>query len=242
MTLLYYCSFFVIFVCTGNETKIGMAKTTPPTKWTKLDRYINLATLSIFVFQLVLVIILGTCGNLWRVSHSPDLWYLADAQVKPIDYVVIPLRFLLLMSMMIPISLKVSMDIVKYVYALLIGWDLEMVDKETGISANANSTSLSEDLGQVEFIFTDKTGTLTENVMNFAKCSIRGQLFGVTRAYPTALEDPKLHAEITTNNDTVWMFMRALALCNTVAPVVEYASLLSLRMSKECTYTLQTST
>jgi phospholipid-translocating ATPase len=53
------------------------------------------------------------------------------------SWIIIPLRFVLLLSLMIPISLKVSMDLVKYAYAMFIGWDLEFFDEETSVRARA---------------------------------------------------------------------------------------------------------
>lgn len=208
-------------VYTGNETKIGMNKTQPPTKWTRVDKYINRATIAIFVLQLVLVIIFGLLGNLIRVAIKEKAWYLLDAYIVWWEYFIIPLRFLLLMSLMIPISLKVSMDVVKYVYALLIDWDLDMVDRETDTPAAANSTAITEDLGQIQYIFSDKTGTLTENIMAFKSCSIQGRLFGNSAQYDNALRDPRLLKEVEEGNESTWGFFRALALCNTVVPTIE---------------------
>lgn len=75
---------------------------------------------------------------------------------------------------MIPISLKVSIDVAKYVYALFIEWDRQMYDGETDSFVNvsntyvfcqwtmiANTSSITEDLGQIEYIFSDKTGSST---------------------------------------------------------------------------------
>jgi phospholipid-translocating ATPase len=190
-----------VAVYTGNETKIGMNKRDVPTKWTRLDGTINRATFGIFALQLVLVITLGVIGNVWKAHKGEKLPYLEypldEAWYAP---AIIPLRFLLLCSVMIPISLKVSMDIVKYAYALFIGWDEKMCylpeeqrprsDPETGAPqppaeetpehggyAVANSTSLAEDLGSIRHIMTDKTGTLTENVMRLHSLASRGRLY-----------------------------------------------------------------
>jgi phospholipid-translocating ATPase len=198
-----------------------MNKTQPPTKWTRVDKYINKATVAIFVFQLLLVIIFGLLGNLIRGAIRDKAWYLLDFDIVWWEYFIIPLRFLLLLSLMIPISLKFSMDIVKYVYALLIDWDLDMVDRETNTPAAANSTAISEDLGQVEYIFSDKTGTLTENIMAFKSCSIQLRLFGNSAQYDNALRDPRLIAEVEQGVESTWGFFRALALCNTVVPTME---------------------
>lgn len=171
-----------VVVYTGNETKVGMNKSIPPSKWTKVDMIVNRAVIAVFILQLVLTILLGATGDFWLYYNADRHWYLFESESRPwSDWLVIPFRFLLLMSLMIPISLKVTLDAVKYVYKLLIDWDLDMVDPETQTAANCNSSALAEDLGQIDYIFSDKTGTLTENVMVFAQCSISNVIYDGTK-------------------------------------------------------------
>ncbi len=71
---------------------------------------------------------------------------------------------------MIPISLYVIIEVLKLGQGHLINKDVKMYDQETEQFANCRNSDLIEELGQVEMIFSDKTGTLTMNKMVFKKC------------------------------------------------------------------------
>ncbi|CAM8958805.1 unnamed protein product [Rhodiola kirilowii] len=203
---------------TGNETKLGMSRGLPEPKLTAVDAMIDKLTGAIFVFQIVVVIVLGTAGNVWRDTEARKQWYVLYPDEAPwYEFLVIPLRFELLCSIMIPISIKVSLDLMKSLYAKFIDWDQEMVDHETGIPSHALNTAISEDLGQVEYILTDKTGTLTENVMIFKRCCINGVLYGNDTG--NALEDVALLSSISSGSDDAIRFLTIMAICNTVIPV-----------------------
>lgn len=62
--------------------------------------------------------------------------------------------------------------------SFLIGWDMQMYDEKSDTPAKARTTTLNEELGQIEYIFSDKTGTLTQNIMTFNKCSVNGKIYG----------------------------------------------------------------
>merc|ERR1719428_2704287 len=86
------------------------------------------------------------------------------------------LTFVLIFSNFIPISLIVTVGLVKLGQVVFMYKDKHMVYKKQHCSPR--TTDLNEELGQVEYVFTDKTGTLTCNVMEFRKCCVGGQVFG----------------------------------------------------------------
>ncbi len=155
-----------------------------------------------------------------------------DAGLPWYTHLVLPLRFLLLSSMMIPISLKVSLDIVKVFYARLVVNDAALYDEDTDTPAAAANTAVAEDLGSLHTVLTDKTGTLTENIMTLAAVSIAGEMYGhfpeassspsapppATRPVSAELADARLLVALAGGRPEALDFFRALALCNTVKP------------------------
>ena len=71
----------------------------------------------------------------------------------------------------------VTIELQRFVGSQYLEWDLEMYDEKTDQCAKANTSDLNEDLGQIEYLFSDKTGTLTENEMVFKQFSIDGIVY-----------------------------------------------------------------
>jgi phospholipid-transporting ATPase len=81
-------------------------------------------------------------------------------------------RWTIVLSNFIAISMVITMEMAKIFQAFYIQWDADMVDRERGIQAIVQTSALNEELGQVDYLLTDKTGTLTKNHMEFKKMSI----------------------------------------------------------------------
>eukprot|EP00668_Euglena_longa_P012202 GGOE01014636.1.p1 GENE.GGOE01014636.1~~GGOE01014636.1.p1 ORF type:complete len:1133 (-),score=405.57 GGOE01014636.1:276-3674(-) len=205
-------------VYTGNETKVGMNKKNPPSKWAQVDQKVSNLSKFIFTFQVLIFLGMGAAGIAVKNITLHELYYLAWPESAPIwDMFIIPARFLLLTSVMIPISFKVIVDISKSWISLAIQWDSKMYDDEARIGAVANNTGIAEDLGQIEYILTDKTGTLTENQMHFRACVVEGENYEPS-GERSVLENVRLH--LTHQPDAALVeFFRLLALCNTVLPM-----------------------
>jgi len=142
-----------------------------------------------------------------------------DAE-KPISVIGIfndAASFLILFNFIIPISLYVTMEVQKFFGSWFFGWDEQLRCPTTGQRAVCNSSDLNEELGQVEYLLTDKTGTLTQNQMEFRQCSINGnkyvekdgRLWMATDNSARFLHDCENFPEVE-------QFLVALALCHTV--------------------------
>lgn len=101
--------------------------------------------------------------------------------------------FLVAYSHLIPISLYVTLEILKLMQATFIKSDRDCYYAPLQKPANVKTSDLVEELGQVEFIFSDKTGTLTQNVMEFRKCSINGKIYGESNSEVSVFSIISLH-------------------------------------------------
>lgn len=154
--------------------------------------------------------------------------------------VLVFFSYAIVLNTVVPISLYVSVEVIRFCHSLWINWDAKMYYEPTDTAAKARTTTLNEELGQIQYIFSDKTGTLTQNIMTFNKCSIMGIHYGdilnekgepieVTEEtvpvdfsanpmYESTFKfyDQSLLNEVNRGNEHVHEFFRLLAICHTV--------------------------
>eukprot|EP00850_Spirogloea_muscicola_P019915 SM000202S05886 [mRNA] locus=s202:217043:222945:+ [translate_table: standard] len=175
-----------VAIFTGVESKVMQNATPAPSKRSRIERRMDSIIFVLFTTLLAISLAGSIVFGIRLNNETPKWWYLrpADANVyydpgQPFLAALLQLlTALLLYGYLIPISLYVSIEIVKVLQAYFISQDLQMYWPETDRPAKARTSNLNEELGQVDTILSDKTGTLTCNQMEFLKCSIAGTSYG----------------------------------------------------------------
>ncbi|GLC46227.1 hypothetical protein PLESTM_001842700 [Pleodorina starrii] len=241
----------------GHETKIFKNAAPAPSKRSHVERIVDKIILFMFFLLFSFCITGATYFSVWTKDHSSKHWYLAPGDVSDQYNPASPgfvgfasfITSFILYGYLIPISLYVSMELVKIAQSMgYINNDRDMYHADTDTPALARTSNLNEELGMVNTILSDKTGTLTRNVMEFFKCSIGGVAYGAgvteiekanalrkgqtmdSRENPEATKyreryfnfyDERLMGKAwcsAQDPETYEMFFRLLAVCHTVVP------------------------
>uniref|UniRef100_A0A8D0D6S0 Phospholipid-transporting ATPase n=1 Tax=Sander lucioperca TaxID=283035 RepID=A0A8D0D6S0_SANLU len=207
-TLKNTAHIYAVAIYTGMETKMALNYQSKTQKRSAVEKSMN-AYLVVYLCILIGKALINTVLKYaWQADPNRDEpWYNDRTETERQRHIVIRaftdfLAFMVLFNYIIPVSMYVTVEMQKFLGSYFIMWDDEMFDKELGERAVVNTSDLNEELGQVEYVFTDKTGTLTENNMEFIECCVDGHVY-----VPHAICNGQEHEEL---------FFRALCLCHTV--------------------------
>ncbi|XP_039438836.1 probable phospholipid-transporting ATPase IM isoform X4 [Culex pipiens pallens] len=180
-----WCYGVVIFA--GKDTKLMQNSGKTKFKRTTIDRLLNFIIIGIVFFLLSICGFCTIASAIWEaiVGYKFQI-YLPWENIIPKDYLqgatiigcLVFFSYAIVLNTVVPISLYVSVEVIRFAQSFLINWDEKMYYEKTKTHAKARTTTLNEELGQIQYIFSDKTGTLTQNIMTFNKCSIAGRAYG----------------------------------------------------------------
>jgi len=167
-----------VAVYTGLDTKTMRNAEPARPKISAIESLTNKLIFGILVFQITLCMILAVLNFGWNLLYLEDNYYLWKEHSAGYEAFLTYWSYFLLLNTMIPISLIVTLELVKLCQAFFIDKDEDMYNKAKGRGAKVFSCSINEELGQVEYIFSDKTGTLTCNMMEFKIAVIGNEYYG----------------------------------------------------------------
>uniref|UniRef100_A0A8C9TER1 Phospholipid-transporting ATPase n=1 Tax=Scleropages formosus TaxID=113540 RepID=A0A8C9TER1_SCLFO len=225
-----WCFGLVIFA--GPETKLmqNCGKTT--FKRTSIDHLMNVLVLFIFGFLAFMCTVLAIGNGIWEFQEGSVFTAFLprpDGVDASFSAFLTFWSYVIILNTVVPISLYVSVEIIRLGNSFYIDWDRKMYYPRSDTPAEARTTTLNEELGQIKYVFSDKTGTLTQNIMTFNKCSISGKSYEIPKSPQKVdfsynpLADPKfsfhdhsLVEAVKLEAPEVHNFFRLLALCHTV--------------------------
>ncbi|XP_066437894.1 phospholipid-transporting ATPase IG isoform X2 [Eleutherodactylus coqui] len=210
-----------VAVYTGMETKMALNYQGKSQKRSAVEKSINAF---LIVYLSILVSKASICTTLkyiWQSNPGNDEpWYNEKTRKERESFKILKiftdfLSFMVLFNFIIPVSMYVTVEMQKFLGSFFISWDKEMYDEEIKEGALVNTSDLNEELGQVEYVFTDKTGTLTENSMEFIECCIDGYKYKETGDGLSVTDGPAgIYGRASKDREE--LFLRALCLCHTV--------------------------
>ena len=163
---------------TGPDTKMSQNSKINANKFSTVERTINLCFicyLALLLAEVCLCLTLEYCYGLDLPDNEAGStpWYLGRRTNLAENFINDAVSYLILFSYIIPISIYVTLEVQRVIGSMFIIWDRDLYDPGSDQTAMVNSSDLNEELGQINLLFTDKTGTLTENVMALKGFSLR---------------------------------------------------------------------
>ncbi|TGZ66441.1 hypothetical protein CRM22_005327 [Opisthorchis felineus] len=221
-----------LVVYTGVDTKLSMNSKKRGRKYSSREDKLNFV-LTLFLVTSILLCVMGTIlATVWNTQRANIPWFVSTRPPTRFSYVRILISFAFIANFLVPVSLIITIELQMLMNSYLITHDPEFFDPQRGLGGSANSVHLADELGQIEFLFSDKTGTLTLNQMVFKACSILSDdgiyLFDGNHVRHLNIESGQPGIKVTDmQQSNVWgagsalpvhlmEFLTVVALCHTV--------------------------
>uniref|UniRef100_A0A8C2KZJ7 Phospholipid-transporting ATPase n=1 Tax=Cyprinus carpio TaxID=7962 RepID=A0A8C2KZJ7_CYPCA len=231
-----------IVVYAGHETKAMQNNSGPRYKRSKLERRLNMDVLWCVILLLLMCLIAAVGHGFWLSGLQNPIYMIPDDTHPALAAFYMFWTMIIVLQVLIPISLYVSIEIVKLGQIYFIQNDLDLYNPVLDTGVQCRALNITEDLGQIQFLFSDKTGTLTENRMLFRRCTVAGTEYPHHENGPftskhtplilwcAVVPDPQLQAKLNTLSSAmrspprqqaaeishILDFFLALTVCNTV--------------------------
>ncbi|KZP18285.1 phospholipid-translocating ATPase [Athelia psychrophila] len=171
-----------IVIYTGQDTKIVLNSGGTPSKRSKVERMMNPQVFMNLIVLAIMAVVCAIADSILEkreyIMDAPWLYLDDRSNDNPKINGLITWAFALItFQNIVPISLYISVEAVRTCQAAFIYFDKDIWYEKTNQATLARTWNLSDDLGQIEYIFSDKTGTLTQNSMVFRQCSIGGKVY-----------------------------------------------------------------
>eukprot|EP01113_Clastostelium_recurvatum_P002109 TRINITY_DN1087_c0_g1_i3.p1 TRINITY_DN1087_c0_g1~~TRINITY_DN1087_c0_g1_i3.p1 ORF type:complete len:1128 (-),score=322.94 TRINITY_DN1087_c0_g1_i3:54-3437(-) len=253
-----------VVVYVGKDSKLSLNQKNPPSKFSTVERRLNRSVIGVFFFKLILCMIASVLFYFQYLGPWTGSWYMWDQSPTAdggagINALKIFFSYFAFLSFLIPVSLMVTLEVVKVSQAQFMDWDDLMSSKEGpgliddddeggdvkvepregapegGATSmpplkkkpirhmSAKTSNLNDELSLVKYVFSDKTGTLTENRMVFSKCSVSGTVYheGMQGELREQVVDTNRRFDAVVSErvrDPLREFLIDLALCHAVVP------------------------
>ncbi|KAI4565237.1 hypothetical protein MJT46_009580 [Ovis ammon polii x Ovis aries] len=211
---------FGIVVYTGHDTKLMQNSTKAPLKRSNVEKVTNVQILVLFGILLVMALVSSVGALYWNGSQGGKNWYIKKMDATSDNFGYNLLTFIILYNNLIPISLLVTLEVVKYTQALFINWDTDMYYLGNDTPAMARTSNLNEELGQLCNDSVSLSGS------HFPELTREPSSDDFSRIPPPPsdscdFDDPRLLKNIEDHHPTapcIQEFLTLLAVCHTVVP------------------------